>query len=206
VWFFISFITVLICNSDSCHKSLVALIKAFSLISTMLSLYNVFVHDRTLREPTQKFPTSPASRLGGERALKKIPRIFSHMSWSTRLEQRRRPDCSCHWLIPWVFWALKQLGSRLHIGDKFYFFLQLHLHASCTKSRSGFLKKWVTTSCEGALRESTQKFPTSPASWRGRERAHKKIPRIFSYASWSTRSEQRLQPDCLCCWLIPWVS
>jgi hypothetical protein len=45
VWFFISFIIVLVYDCDGCHKPLVALIKAFSPISTMLSMHDVFVHD-----------------------------------------------------------------------------------------------------------------------------------------------------------------
>jgi hypothetical protein len=56
------------------------------------------------------------------------------------------------------------------------------VHGPCTKSRFGFLKNWATTSCGGALREPTQKFPTSPASRRGGECAHKKILGIFSHA------------------------
>jgi hypothetical protein len=57
------------------------------------------------------------------------------------------------------------------------------VHGPCTISRSGFLKNWATTSCGGALREPTQKFPTSLASRQGGERAHKKIHGIFSHAS-----------------------
>jgi hypothetical protein len=45
VWFFISFFTVLGCDCDGCHKSLVALIKEFSLVSTMVSMHDLFVHD-----------------------------------------------------------------------------------------------------------------------------------------------------------------
>jgi hypothetical protein len=50
VWFFIFFITVLVCDCDSCHKSLVALIKAFSSVSKMLSMHDVFVHDKVLKD------------------------------------------------------------------------------------------------------------------------------------------------------------
>jgi hypothetical protein len=57
-------------------------------------------------------------------------------------------------------------GSSLHMDNEFFFlphFIDV-AHGPCTKSISGFLKNWATTSYRGALREPTHKFPTSPAS------------------------------------------